>query len=60
MIPVIHAVKVVVETFFDETINDGQQVAYHLLDDLEEDIVRQTSDSLDGFSVWYSDLEGNL
>ena len=53
-------VKIVVETFFDETINDGQQVAYHLLDDLEEDIVRQTFDSLDGFSVWYSGLEGNL
>ena len=53
-------VKIVVETFFDETINDGQQVVYDLLDDLEEDIVRQTSDSLDGFSVWYSDLEGNL
>ena len=60
MIPVIHAVKVVVETFFDETINDGQQVVYHLLDDLEEDIVRQTFDSLDGLSVWFSDLEGNF
>jgi len=46
--------------FFDETINDGQQVVYDLLDDLEEDIVRQTSDSLDGLSVWFSDLEGNL
>jgi len=46
--------------FFDESLGEGKDVVYDLFDNLEEEVISKTSNSLDGLGVWFSDLEGNL
>jgi len=46
--------------FFGETVGEGQDVVYELLDNLEDEVISKTSKSVDGMTAWFYDLEGNL
>lgn len=46
--------------FLDESVDEGKDVVYDLLDNLEDEVIAKTSTSLDGLTAWFSNLEGNL